>query len=308
MTQLPPLYTIIDLGSNSFHMLTVAKTDDGFAVVSKHKRKVRLASGLDAQNNLDQLTMNAGWDCLQYFRNILDTIQPIDIIITATAALRLAKNNRLFLQKAEVILKHPINLISGIEEAQTIYRGCAFTEKTEKPLLIIDIGGASTELVIGAGEKIYLAESLEMGCVTWLNHYFPNGKITKDSFQQAISRAKLVIEPITQKYKAQGWELCMGASGSIQAVSEISNEMSATQKMEPLINLDFLYLIQQRCIECKTISNLTITGLKASRIPVFVSGLAILIALFETLAIESVKKSNGALREGLISLLFARTK
>jgi len=302
MTQLSPLYTIIDLGSNSFHMLTVAKSDDGFFIVSKHKRKVRLASGLDTQNNLDQSTMDAGWDCLQYFRDTLDTIQPIDIIITATAALRLAKNNDTFIQKADFILKHPINLISGIEEAQTIYQGCAFTEKTEKPLLIIDIGGASTELVIGEGEIIHLAESLEMGCVTWLNHYFSDGNITKENFQQAISAAKVVIKPITEKYKTQSWKLCMGASGTIQAISEIN----AIQKMGSSIDLDLLYQIQQQCIDCNTISHLTLSGLKASRVPVFVSGLAILIALFEALSIETIKKSKGALREGLISILFTR--
>jgi len=295
-------------------MLTVAKSDDGFFVASKHKRKVRLAAGLDAQNNLNQATMIAGWDCLQYFRDTLNDIQPVDIIITATAALRLAKNNRTFIKKAEAILKYPIKLISGIEEAQTIYRGCALSEKlkaekvkgekTEQPLLIIDIGGASTELVIGQGEYVHLAESLEMGCVTWLNRYFSDTKITENSFQNAIDAAKSVIQPITEKYKAQGWLLCMGASGTIQAVSEVSNE----QAIADAIDLDTLYNIQQQCIDCQRIDMLNIVGLKASRVPVFVSGLAILIALFELLSIERIKKSNGALREGLISILFARNE
>ena len=296
-------YTIIDLGSNSFHMLTVAKSDDGFLVLSKHKRKVRLASGLDAQNNLSHASMSAGWSCLQYFRDTLDDIQPIDIIITATAALRLAKNNQDFIEKAQSILQHPINLISGIEEAQTIYRGGAFTQKSNVPLLVIDIGGASTELVIGEGADIHLAKSLEMGCVTWLNHHFSDSIITEQHFQNAIEAAKKVIKPFIASYQSQGWQLCMGASGTIQAVTEINN----IQELGPEINLSLLNNIKKQCIDFDCIGSLNIEGLKPSRTSVFVSGLAILIALFESLGINHIKKSNGALREGLISILFERS-
>ena len=165
-------YTIIDLGSNSFHMLTVTKIDNGFSVFSKSKQKVRLASGLDKHHNLDQATMTRGWSCLQQFRDELTKIDPYKVLITATAALRLAKNNQDFIKQAENILKHPIKLISGIEEAKTIYRGVAFTEQIAAQLLVIDIGGASSELIIGKGTKILLAESFDMGCVTWLNKYF----------------------------------------------------------------------------------------------------------------------------------------
>lgn len=293
-------YTIIDLGSNSFHMLTVVKTDNGFSVFSKNKRKVRLASGLDSQQNLTAETMEKGWSCLQKFRDELNKIQPCSILITATAALRIAKNKQLFINRAETILQHPIKLISGIEEAKTIYRGVAFTDNISQQLLVIDIGGASTELIIGKGNTILLAESLNMGCVTWLNKCFANNKLDDDNFSTAINMAKAVIAPYIKKYTDQGWALTMGASGTIQAVLEINNK----QQIDKELTIELLNKIKQMCIDCKDIHSLEIDGLKTSRIPVFASGLAILIALFQSLDIKSLALSKGALREGLISILF----
>lgn len=296
-------YTIIDLGSNSFHMLTVTKIDDSFSVFSKSKQKVRLASGLDAKLNLSQETMEKGWACLQQFHDELIELTPHKILVTATAALRLANNNQLFIQKAEEILGHPIKLISGIEEAKIIYQGVAFTEKTAEQLLVIDIGGASTELIIGKEKEVLLAESLHMGCVTWLNKYFADKKLNQHNFNAAINAAKEIIEPQVKNYSQQGWVLTMGASGTIQAVQEINQKQQINDKLTlPLLNT-----IKQQCINCKHIDSLDIDGLKASRQPVFASGLAILIALFELLNIDSLQPSKGALREGLISILFAKS-
>jgi len=293
-------YTIIDLGSNSFHMLTVLKTDNGFSVFSKSKEKVRLASGLNAEQNLTAETMENGWSCLQKFRDELNHIQPCSVLITATAALRIARNKQLFINRAETILQHPIKLISGIEEAKTIYRGVAFTDNISQQLLVIDIGGASTELIIGKGDTVLLAESLDMGCVTWLNRYFANNKLDHHNFSTAISMAKTVINPQIKNYTEHGWVLAMGGSGTIQALQEINSK----QKIDTEITLDLLHKIKQMCIDCKYIQSLKIDGLKSSRVAVFASGLAILIALFESLDIKSLTLSKGALREGLISILF----
>lgn len=294
------LYTIIDLGSNSFHMLTVTKLDGGFKVFSKKKQKVRLASGLDENNNLNQETIEIGLDCLQKFRNELDRLKPAKIIITATAALRLANNKQHFITQAENILQHPIKLISGIEEAKTIYRGVAFTEKSKQQLLAIDIGGASTEIIIGKGNNVLLAESLDMGCVTWLNNFFSDKRLNQNNFAEAIKQAKATIAPQIDKYVTQGWSMCVGTSGTIQAV----NEVNQSQQLGEVIDLALLNTIKLQCIECKEIDNLSIEGLKESRKPVFASGLAILIALFDCMQIHSLKPSKGALREGLISILF----
>lgn len=294
-------YTIIDLGSNSFHMLTVLKTDNGFSVFSKHKRKVRLAAGLDQAHNLNAETMEKGWSCLAHFHIQLQQIQPCKLLVTATAALRIAQNKHRFIHQAEKILAHPIKLISGIEEAEIIYRGVAFTEQSTEQLLVIDIGGASTELIIGKGQNVLLAASLKMGCVTWLNKYFADGKLNNENFTLAINMAKAVVRSDIEKYIQQGWTLTMGASGTIQALQEINT----TQRIESELTLALLHKVKQMCIACNTIDLLQIKGLKASRVPVFASGLAILIALFEVLKIQSLTPSKGALREGLISLLFA---
>ena len=293
-------YTIIDLGSNSFHMLTVLKTDNGFSVFSKSKSKVRLASGLDAQHNLNQATMERGWACLQQFSDELTELQPCKVLVTATAALRLANNKQHFIEQAEAILKHPLKLISGIEEAKTIYRGVAFTEQISEQLLVIDIGGASTELIIGKGKKILLAESLHMGCVTWLNRYFADQKLNENNFNAAINAAKEIIKPQIQSYTQLGWTLTMGASGTIQATQEINEQ----QQISNELTLSLLHTIKQQCITCADIRLLKIDGLETRRTPVFASGLAILIALFESLNIKTLKRSKGALREGLISILF----
>jgi len=293
-------YTIIDLGSNSFHMLTVNKDGDGFSVFSKTKQKVRLASGLDANNNLSEETIENGLNCLRSFRDELNSLQPRKIIITATAALRLANNNTQFITQAEQILQQPIKLISGIEEAKIIYRGVAFTEQLQKQLLIIDIGGASTELIIGQGNQVLKAESLNMGCVTWLNNHFSDSKLNAENFSSAINAAKKVIATHTASYKGLNWSLCMGASGTIQAVNEVNSQ----QRLDNRLTLSVLNTIKQQCILTGQIEKLQIEGLKESRKPVFASGLAILIALFECLEINAITPSKGALREGLISMLF----
>lgn len=294
-------YTIIDLGSNSFHMLTVEKTNNGFSVYSKSKQKVRLAAGLDEQYNIDQETIQKGLSCLTNFKNELGILQPAKILITATAALRLASNKQVFITQAEKILQHPINLISGLEEARIIYKGVAFTENILFPLLVIDIGGASTELIIGEGTTVKIAHSLDMGCVTWLKRYFPDNQLNEENFRNAIENAKNIIQPEAPQYLHQGWSLTMGASGTIQAVQEINKK----QRLSSEINLQLLYQIKALCIKSGTIENLYIGGLKSSRKPVFASGLSILIALFEILAIPSVQCSKGALREGLINILFS---
>jgi exopolyphosphatase/guanosine-5'-triphosphate,3'-diphosphate pyrophosphatase len=293
-------YTIIDLGSNSFHMLTVIKTDDGFSVFSKNKQKVRLASGLDDNNFLNQKTIENGLSCLRNFREELNHINPHKVLVTATAALRLATNNQQFIQPAEQILQYPINLISGIEEAEIIYRGVTFTSNNKQQMLVIDIGGASTELIIGKGKEILKAESLHMGCVTWLNNYFSDQQLSNENFTSAIKHAKEIIQPYLKQYQEIQWSLCMGASGTIQAISEV-NDM---QKITETLTVDLLYKIQQQCIDSKKIDKLYIEGLEESRKAVFASGLAILIALFESLDIKQITPSNGALREGLISILF----
>ncbi len=290
------LYAAIDLGSNSFHMLVVREVNNSLQTVAKVKRKVRLAAGLDEQNNLSQEALQRGWDCLSLFAEQLQDIPPENIRIIGTATLRLANNIDSFLKPAEVILNHPIDIISGEQEAATIYKGVAYTSSGQGNRLVVDIGGASTELIIGEAAQAKLLYSFKMGCVTWLNDHFSDHQLNSSNFDSAIAAAQAVLAPLQQKYTTLGWETCIGASGTIQALQEI---MIAKGENEQ-ITLPKLLSIQQQVIACGKIENLNIKGLAEERKPVFASGLAILIAIFRTLDIHSMFLAGGALREGMI--------
>lgn len=290
------LYAAIDLGSNSFHMLVVRKVNNSLQTVAKIKRKVRLAAGLDAENNLNQAALQRGWDCLSLFAEQLQDIPAENIRITGTATLRIAKNVAVFVAKAEQILAHPIDIISGEQEAALIYKGVAYTSSGQGNRLVVDIGGASTELIIGEQAQAKLLYSFKMGCVTWLNTYFADGKLNHANFSQAIQAAKDVIAPLRNKYITLGWDNCIGASGTIQALQEIMVAQGGNEQ----ITLAKLHHIQQQAIACGEISQLDINGLAEDRKPVFSSGLAILTALFESLKINNMFLAGGALREGVI--------
>ncbi len=291
-----PLYAAIDLGSNSFHMLVVREVAGALRTVAKVKRKVRLAAGLDADFRLSRVAMERGWDCLRLFAEQLQDIPADNIRVVGTATLRLATNVDEFISEAERVLNHSIEIISGEEEAKTIYEGVSWTSAGEGNRLVIDIGGASTELVIGEHSEAKLLNSLHMGCVTWLNNHFGDGELSEARFEQAIAAAKAVLEKVADDYRALGWRTCVGASGTVQALQEI---MLAQGKSER-VTLPKLQELMGQAIACGKLDQLQLEGLAAERLTVFPSGLAILIAIFETLNIESMTLAGGALREGLI--------
>lgn len=290
-----PLYAVIDLGSNSFHMLVVRHIDGSVQTMAKIKRKVRLANGLDKNNQLSQEAMQRGWDCLSLFAERLQDIAADNIRIVGTAALRSATNVDVFVKKANQILGHPVEIISGEEEAATIYKGVAHTSGGLGHRLVVDIGGASTELIIGREFEAKALVSLSMGCVTWLDHYFHDRQLTRHNFDNAILAAKATLDPILQKYQALGWDVCVGASGTVQALQEIM----LAQGMDEIITLAKLKRLQKQAMIASHLEELEIDGLTLERALVFPSGLSILIAIFESLNIESMTLAGGALREGL---------
>ncbi|WP_434341144.1 guanosine-5'-triphosphate,3'-diphosphate diphosphatase [Motilimonas cestriensis] len=296
MSSKSPLYAAIDLGSNSFHMLVVREVEDAIRTIAKVKRKVRLAEGLDDDFNLSHDAMVRGWQCLSLFAEQLQDIPAENIRIVGTATLRLAKNVNTFLEQAETILNHKIDIISGLEEAATIYQGVAQTSCGEGNRLVIDIGGASTELVIGAACDALLLNSVNMGCVTWLKRYFPDQKLNDTNFNAAINGAKQVLKDVAQDYLNLGWQNCVGASGTVQSLQNILK----AQGLNEQVTLDKLLELKQQSIECGSLGKLKLQGLSSERLAVFPSGLAILIAIFEYLDIDSMTLAGGALREGLV--------
>lgn len=290
------LYAAIDLGSNSFHMLVVREVAGSIQTLTRIKRKVRLAAGLSSDNILSAEAMERGWQCLRLFAERLQDIPQPQIRVVATATLRLAVNAQDFLDKAQEILGCPVQVIRGEEEARLIYQGVAHTTGGADRRLVVDIGGASTELVTGTGASATSLFSLSMGCVTWLERYFSDRNLAQENFDAAEKAAGLVLQPVIAELRRHGWQICVGASGTVQALQEIM----MAQGMDERITLVKLEQLKQRAIQCGRLEELEIEGLTLERALVFPSGLAILIAIFRELNIECMTLSGGALREGLV--------
>ncbi|MEL4016718.1 guanosine-5'-triphosphate,3'-diphosphate diphosphatase [Dryocola clanedunensis] len=290
------LYAAIDLGSNSFHMLVVREVAGTIQTLARIKRKVRLAAGLSGDNTLSPEAMERGWQCLRLFAERLQDIPQTQIRVVATATLRLATNANEFIEKAEKILGCPVQIIRGEEEARLIYQGVAHTTGGADQRLVVDIGGASTELVTGTGAQTTALFSLSMGCVTWLERFFSDRNLAKENFAAAEAAASEVLKPVLDELKHHGWKVCVGASGTVQALQEIM----MAQGMDERITLAKLQQLKQRAIQCGRLEELEIEGLTLERALVFPSGLAILIAIFEQLNIDCMTLAGGALREGLV--------
>lgn len=196
----------IDLGSNSFHMVVAKVVDQDLQLVSRHKQRVRLASGLDAQNNLDNASIERGLECLAMFAERLQGFDEENVRVAATHTLRQANNTHIFLQRASEVLPFPIEIIPGVEEARLIYLGVAHTQPESDSKLVIDIGGGSTEMIIGKGFEAELINSKQMGCVSYTNRFFANGKLSKKNFAKATLAAEQKIESIAHSYRRKGWD------------------------------------------------------------------------------------------------------
>ncbi len=291
-----PLYAVIDLGSNSFHMLITRQLADSVQVVDKVKRKVRLASGLDSNNQLSEQAMARGLECLSFFAERLQDIPTDNIRIVATATVRLAENRDDFLARAHQVLGQKVTLLSGEQEAEYIYQGVAHTNVCDNKRFVVDIGGASTELIVGTGLKAKKVTSLAMGCVTFNKQFFNDGKITTENFSHAIRAAKTLLSPLVESYRQIGWQTVLGGSGTMQALAE----MLTYHHLPTFISKTYLDDVKQQLIDCGSVDNIKLAGLSSERTPVIASGLAILIAIFESFAIETLQLSSGALREGLL--------
>lgn len=292
-------YAAVDLGSNSFHLLVVETTENGVRIRNRVKQKVRLASGLDHNHYLDDAAMQRGWQCLQIFAQQLTSIPQENIVIVATATLRLAQNRDKFLETGNRILGSDIHVISGEEEAKYIFNGVTNGKKHNLTSLVIDIGGASTEIAWGKGTHATVLHSINMGCVTWMRNYFKDDQLNQNNFQDAVDAAKQALAPALSDFINLKVDDCLGASGTPQAVVEILK----AQNLPPTISLQFLHKLAQECCSAWHLDNLQIQGLQEGRRAIFPAGLAILIALFESLNIEEMHLAQGALREGILSEL-----
>ncbi len=296
----------VDLGSNSFHLLVVQAHQDRIQVLDKHKEMVRLAEGLDADDNLTEAVAQRALACLERFGQRLRDLHPDDVRVVATNTLRRAGNAGHFMRRAEAALGHTVEVISGREEARLIYLGVSHAlEDQHERRLVVDIGGGSTELILGRRFQPRIMESLYMGCVGVSRRYFPDQRVRPAQFQEAVNHAHQELEPVCRAYREAGWDTAVGASGTILAAQEILHHMGRDQGG---VTLGGLEAIRRAVLQAKSTDALSLPGLPSERAPVFPGGLAILYAVFQALDVERMQATSGALREGVIHDLLGRVQ
>ncbi len=299
----PDVLAAVDLGSNSFHMVVARHSHGQLSILDRLRETVRLATGLDESGRLDEAAMDRALRCLERFGERLRAMHADSVRVVGTNALRRARRKRWFLERARAALGHPIEIISGLEEARLIYSGVAHTSPLNPDRrLVIDIGGGSTELVIGQGFEPILLESLSVGCVG-LAAIFDDGRVTPKRIERARTAVRLELEPILERYRKQGWLEAFGSSGTVRVIGEALRRMVPE---DPWITAANLHKIEERMLAAGNAARLESLGVDAERAPVFPSGFAILLELVESLAIERLRIAEGAMREGLLYDLMGR--
>ena len=281
--------------------MVVATNHQGrLKIIDRLREMVRLSTGLNSSHELDKDAMQRAIECLERFGQRLRDMHANSVRAIGTNALRQAKSPKKFLKSAQAALGHPIEIISGIEEARLIYQGTTYAiSRPNDRRIVVDIGGGSTEIIVGEGMQPLKMESLFMGCVSMSEQHFPNNKITRKNFDQAFMAAKLQLRPIVRAYKKIGWDLEVGTSGTIKAISEIANtqfEGNGEISQQSITNMRDMLIAKE----------LDLSAVKKERLPVFPGGLAILLAVFDSLGLDKMNFSDGALREGVLFDLLGR--
>ena len=301
------LVAAVDLGSNSFRLQVGRVVDDQIYPLDSLKEPVRLAAGLTAQKTLDGHSQLRALEALARFGERLRGFDAGAVRAVATNALRVAKNAPQFLAQAEAALGFPIEIIAGREEARLIYLGVAHTLPNPRAQqLVVDIGGGSTEFIIGRDIQPIELESLYMGCVGFSLKYFPRGRIEKSGMKAAELAARKELEAIVRQYRKTGWEEAVGSSGTAKALADILELNGLSGAGEPGITRDGLERLRGILLHAGDVGRLTLQGLRADRLPVLPGGLAIMLAVFREFNLERMTFSEGALRLGVLYDLLGR--
>ena len=297
-------FAAIDLGSNSFHLVVAREEEHALTVIDRERDMVRLAGGLDEKNLLTLEASNRALDCLERFGERLRGLEPDNVRVVGTNALRKASNSRQFIGMAEQALGFSIEIISGVEEARLVYLGAAQTLQGDRGRrLVVDIGGGSTEVIVGdKADPVYL-ESLHLGCVSSSEKFFPNGEYSQKRMRRAILSAQLELEPYIFVLKSLAPEDFIGTSGTARAIDNVLRENGWSETGITRQGLDKLL---GKIIDAGSIKKLKVKGLSEERRPVFAGGVAVMMAIFKALDIEFMRVSDGALREGVLQDLIGR--
>jgi exopolyphosphatase / guanosine-5'-triphosphate,3'-diphosphate pyrophosphatase len=298
------VYAAIDLGSNSFRLQLARLAGGRFYELDSIKEPVRLGTGVTSSKKLDPEAEERALACLKKFAERIRGLPDDSVRAVGTNALRVAKNSNAFVKKAEAALGHPIEVIAGREEARLIYLGVmATTPSMNKRRLVIDVGGGSTEFIVGENIRPLRAESLYMGCVSYTEQFFANGAITPQAMRQAELAASAEVISIARDLKALKWDEVVGSSGTARTIADM---LQKNGWGDGTITRSGIKQLRSALIAAGQINKINLPGLPADRQPVLVGGFAIMSAALQELGIESMQLSDGALRHGVLYDLAGR--
>lgn len=294
----------VDLGSNSFHMVVARFAHGQLTVIDRLREMVRLASGLDARERLTDASQARALATLQRFGERLRDMQAGRVRVVATNTLRRAKATGRFLQRAAKALGHPVEIISGIEEARLIYLGASHNlPRVDGPQLVVDIGGGSTEIIAGRGIEPFAMESLSMGCVSISERCFPEGRLSQKHFDRARLQIRLEIEPVRSQFRKVAPVQVAGTSGSIRAAHAV---LAALNRAPHGVTVDGLEFLIAEMLSAGRLAGLRLPELSDDRAAVFPGGVAILVEVMRALSVEKMTVAEGALREGILYDMIGR--
>jgi exopolyphosphatase/guanosine-5'-triphosphate,3'-diphosphate pyrophosphatase len=298
------LIAAVDLGSNSFRLQVGRVVGNQIYPLDSLKESVRLAAGLTVEKTLDDPAQERAIEALARFGERLRGFETDSVRAVATNTLRVAKNVPQFLPRAEAALGFPIEVIAGREEARLIYLGVAHSLPNPRDQqLVVDIGGGSTEFIIGRHFKPLQLDSLYMGCVGFSMRYFPDGRVDKKGMKEAELAARKELQTIVHAYQATGWTEAVGSSGTAKAIVDLI-ELNGLSNGG--ITRDGLEALRAMMIRVGDVNRMTLAGLRADRIPVLPGGVAIMSAVFKEFGLEYMTFSEGALRLGVLYDLLGR--
>ncbi|HZX27080.1 MAG TPA: Ppx/GppA phosphatase family protein [Telluria sp.] len=292
------MFAAVDLGSNSFRLHIGTFEDGVMRIVETARDPIRLAAGLDPHGMLDAQALDAAEASLQQLRRVLERYRPAAVRVVATNTLRVARNAAAFLPRAEAAIGHPVEVISGEEEGRLIYMGvaCALDDPAERRL-VVDIGGGSTEIVLGSGPEIRAVESFGIGTQRQCAGFFADGRITAAAFDAAILSARSSFEDAAAQYDPRSWTRAYGSSGTMRA---IANVIAKNGIGDGAVSLPNLLILRERLIECGHVGLFGLVGVKPERVPVLLGGLSVLIGIMQELRFDALTTVNAGLRMGVL--------
>lgn len=295
----------VDLGSNSFR-LEIGRMDHGEFLRTEYlKETVRQGGGLDENRNLTAQAMQAGWDCLARFGERLAGFQPSEVCAVATQTLREARNRDEFLQRANQVLGFPINVISGREEARLIYQGVAhMLPASQERRLAIDIGGRSTELILGHGRTPKTMESFRVGSIGWSQRFFSDGQFTRKAFEIAEIAATAVLDEAFDAFNKAHWDTAYGSAGTVSAIGDVLVANGWPNGHVTQAGLDW---IRDKLLEAQSTDRIRLPGMREDRKAIIGGGVSVMRAVFRLLGIQTMEMASGGLRHGLICDLMGNT-